>query len=433
VVAAKKAMVLNGPVDLADGHQQAKTTCLLCHKLYDEGADVGPDLTGVGRSTLDALLANVIDPTQVIGKGYEQVTITTKEGQTLTGRVVEETPDRVTLLGLNLRETVPRSRISSMDVSEVSLMPEGLDQLPDAAFRNLIWYIYAPPQEQNTRIRVALRDKKLVVSARLPKGRGWAEILEYVMDPALRPYIHPLRDPSGSVVLTDDRPGDHVWQHGVFTGLHKVGGIDFWTERQGKQRFVKLLDFAQEPDRVFWRSLSEWVAPDGEVVLEEEQAVTVHAPATSDGYALDFDWTLRARQKPVTFGHHDYGGLSVRMPLHPQHTHLNANGAKSKDTATKRAAWCTVERPFGDVVWGVAVMDHPRNDRHPAAWRVDDHGMINPSPSLQGDWFLAGGKQMVFRYRVLVYRGPADAVRLSSEFGRFAASPPRTQAPSSSR
>jgi len=34
-------------------------------------------LTGVGRSSLDALLANVIDPNQVIGKGYENVEVET--------------------------------------------------------------------------------------------------------------------------------------------------------------------------------------------------------------------------------------------------------------------------------------------------------------------------------------------------------------------
>src|SRR5207249_4206328 len=104
VVADKKRMVLNGPVDLEDGHAQAQKTCLLCHRLNGEGADVGPDLTGVGRSSLEALLTNVIDPNQVIGKGYEQVTITTKDGRTVSGRVVEDTAARVTLVGPNLKE-----------------------------------------------------------------------------------------------------------------------------------------------------------------------------------------------------------------------------------------------------------------------------------------------------------------------------------------
>jgi hypothetical protein len=34
-----------------------------------------------------------------------------------------------------------------MRVSEMSVMPEGLEQMPEADFRNLIWYILNPPQD----------------------------------------------------------------------------------------------------------------------------------------------------------------------------------------------------------------------------------------------------------------------------------------------
>ncbi|HEU0037672.1 MAG TPA: dehydrogenase, partial [Verrucomicrobiae bacterium] len=92
IIAARKEMILgSGPVDAQAGHELAKKTCLVCHKLYGEGADVGPDLTGVGRSSLDALLANVIDPNQVVGKGYENVEVETKDGRSVSGRLVEDT------------------------------------------------------------------------------------------------------------------------------------------------------------------------------------------------------------------------------------------------------------------------------------------------------------------------------------------------------
>jgi hypothetical protein len=34
-----------------------------------------------------------------------------------------------------------------MRVSELSVMPEGLEQMPDEDFRNMIWYILNPPQD----------------------------------------------------------------------------------------------------------------------------------------------------------------------------------------------------------------------------------------------------------------------------------------------
>jgi putative membrane-bound dehydrogenase-like protein len=149
LIEAKRKMILDGgPSDLTAGHELVKKTCLVCHKLYGEGADVGPDLTGVGRSTLDALLANVIDPSQVVGKGYENVMIETRDGRSLSGRLAENTDTRVKLLSAGPKEDViAKSDIAEMRVSELSVMPEGLEQMPDNDFRNLILYVLHPPQE----------------------------------------------------------------------------------------------------------------------------------------------------------------------------------------------------------------------------------------------------------------------------------------------
>ncbi len=142
IIAAKKQMILAGDADLKAGHEIAKKTCLVCHKFYGEGAEVGPDLTGSGRSTLDALLANVIDPNQVVGKGYENVEVETKDGRTLSGRMVENTDSHVKLLSIGPKEDViPKPEIASLKVSQLSVMPEGLEQMPDADFRNLILFI----------------------------------------------------------------------------------------------------------------------------------------------------------------------------------------------------------------------------------------------------------------------------------------------------
>lgn len=150
IIEAKKNLMMSGePPDLDAGHELARKTCLTCHKLYNEGAEVGPDLTGVGRSSLDALLANVIDPNQVIGKGYENVMIETKDGRNVSGRLVENTDSRVKLLAAGPKEeVVAKADIASMKTSELSVMPEGLEQMPDKDFRNLILYILHPPQEK---------------------------------------------------------------------------------------------------------------------------------------------------------------------------------------------------------------------------------------------------------------------------------------------
>ncbi len=151
LIAAKKEMILNAknPPDLKAGYEVAKKICFTCHKLHGEGADVGPDLTGVGRSSLDALLANVIDPNQIIGAGYEMVEVETKDGRSVSGRMIENSDVRVRLLSAGPKEdVVAKSDIAKLRVSELSVMPEGLEQMPDADFRNLIAFILNPPGDK---------------------------------------------------------------------------------------------------------------------------------------------------------------------------------------------------------------------------------------------------------------------------------------------
>lgn len=150
LIAAKKEMILSDPSspDLKAGHELAAKNCLTCHRLHNEGADVGPDLTGVGRSSLDGLLANIIDPNQIIGAGYENIEVETIDGRSLSGRMVENSDNRVRLLSVGPKEDViARSDIESIRVSELSVMPEGLEQMPDTDFRNLVAFILNPPED----------------------------------------------------------------------------------------------------------------------------------------------------------------------------------------------------------------------------------------------------------------------------------------------
>ncbi|HEU0010039.1 MAG TPA: PVC-type heme-binding CxxCH protein [Verrucomicrobiae bacterium] len=155
LIAEKRKVVLAGEPDLTNGHEVAKRTCFVCHKLHGEGADVGPDLTGVGRSTLDALLHNVIDPNEVVGNGNEATEVELKDGTSLTGRIVEDSPSRLKLLASGpIEHVLAKSDIAvengkpKIRTSQLSLMPEGLEVLPDKDFRDMIWFLLNPPQDQ---------------------------------------------------------------------------------------------------------------------------------------------------------------------------------------------------------------------------------------------------------------------------------------------
>ncbi len=148
LIDAKRKVVGTGPIDLAKGHEVARRTCFVCHKMYDEGAEIGPDLTGVGRSSLDALLHNVINPNEIIGAGYENVEIETKDDRFFSGRMVENNASIVKLIQAGPAESiVAKSDIKTLKVSENSVMPEGLEAMPDEDFRNMIWFILSHPKD----------------------------------------------------------------------------------------------------------------------------------------------------------------------------------------------------------------------------------------------------------------------------------------------
>jgi putative heme-binding domain-containing protein len=180
LIAQKKQACLTGEPDLANGKLLFTATCMVCHEFHGGGQKVGPDLIGSGRSNLDALLANVIDPNQIIGNGYENITVSTKDGRTLAGRIVEDTPGHVKLLGAGgAAQIVPRDQIATLTNTKQSLMPMGFGNLPDAAFRDLIWYILAPPEEgplTAEKKKLLIQGVELPETASEPKKQNWRAI-----------------------------------------------------------------------------------------------------------------------------------------------------------------------------------------------------------------------------------------------------------------
>ncbi|HEY1376038.1 MAG TPA: PVC-type heme-binding CxxCH protein [Gemmataceae bacterium] len=138
-----------GPGDPRAGHALFATHCGACHRLYNEGGAVGPDLTHANRADRDYLLVSIVDPSSVIRKEYVSYTAQTTDGRVVTGLIVEQSPQRVTLVNAkNERTTLLRSEIESLRESPVSLMPEGLlTPLKPQELRNLFSYLQSkqPP------------------------------------------------------------------------------------------------------------------------------------------------------------------------------------------------------------------------------------------------------------------------------------------------
>jgi len=129
--------------DPASGRGLFVKHCATCHQLYGEGNRVGPDLTHANRKDRDYLLASIVDPSAVIRKEYLAYIVQTLDGRLLTGLIAEQNPGSITLVDAkNVRLTVARNKIDSIQESPVSLMPENLlKDLRPAEVRDLFGYL----------------------------------------------------------------------------------------------------------------------------------------------------------------------------------------------------------------------------------------------------------------------------------------------------
>ncbi len=108
------------------GRQHFQKLCMQCHRLGAEGTQLGPELTGAGKHGARYFLENVIDPNAVIGTDFQVTSLETKDGETLSGLMVNETGSAITLRMTTGETVVPKSDIASRRLGEQSLMPEGL-------------------------------------------------------------------------------------------------------------------------------------------------------------------------------------------------------------------------------------------------------------------------------------------------------------------
>ncbi len=129
--------------------------CAQCHKMHGQGQDVGPDITGNGRASFEQLLSNVFDPSLVIGSAYQARAVITTDGRVLSGLLVEDNDQRIVLkVQGGKRETVAREDVDEVSVSNLSLMPEGLEkQLTPQELADLFAYICLdlPPSDPKAR------------------------------------------------------------------------------------------------------------------------------------------------------------------------------------------------------------------------------------------------------------------------------------------
>ncbi len=133
--------------DTAKGRAIYERSCAACHKLFGEGAEIGPELTGGQRESIDHWLDYILDPGALVGQGYELHQIETNDGSIVVGMLAAEYDSELILRMIGVETRVAKKDVKSNKALGQSMMPEGLlGGMSDEDVRNLIGYLIAPAQ-----------------------------------------------------------------------------------------------------------------------------------------------------------------------------------------------------------------------------------------------------------------------------------------------
>src|SRR6185503_6977460 len=122
---------LDGPADPEAGRRVFEhpklAGCYKCHQVDGRGANVGPDLSLIGRTERRWIVESILQPSAVVAPHYQTWKIITTDERTRTGLLVRTNLDESEYID----EKGNRFKVSATDVVEIkaaniSLMPDGL-------------------------------------------------------------------------------------------------------------------------------------------------------------------------------------------------------------------------------------------------------------------------------------------------------------------
>lgn len=258
-------------------------------------------------------------------------------------------------------------------------------------------------------------------------------------DDVQKPFLYPAISTRGVSITRgypmELRPGetkDHPHHTSLWFAHGDVNGHDFWHGRHGERIVhVESHELHGLPSKLDpgIQSTFEWRDPDGGVICTEQRIMRFSADQSTR--TIDFDLTLIATDKQVTFGDTKEGLFAIRLAptlrltgAVAQGSARNSEGVTGKDVWGKRARWIEYSGPIDGEIVGVVIYDHPDNPRHPTWWHAREYGLVAANPfgrrafegkrEQAGDLVIQKGESIRMRYRIVIHDGAWDAKRLEA-------------------
>ena len=237
-----------------------------------------------------------------------------------------------------------------------------------------------------------------------------------------RPYMHPVKDAKGKGNLTQFSPGHHKHQTGLYWGMTRVNGRDYFHNPSSDHWKRKAVNVIQEKgESVKWQTIYDMLDKDGKSQMTETQSWTMSMTKNKE-IILDLEWEGLAN-KTITVSKYNYGGLFLRMPWKRgvSAETINSKGDKNQSGEGKSANWVDIGMQIEnlDQYGRIVIYDHPNNAGYPNLWRIDGQFGIGPAISRKGTWSIENGKTKKFKHRFLIYSGGHDETLVNNEWKKW--------------
>jgi hypothetical protein len=276
-------------------------------------------------------------------------------------------------------------------------------------------------------------------------------------DSTEKPVLFPIKTISGITITrgypvaprTGERT-DHPHHLGLWMNYESVNGLDFWNNstaitaekksHYGSIRHQKVLASQGKKDQASLETLSHWVTPDGQVLLEEK--TQFFFTKKDNDFIIDRVSTLEVKAPEVVFKDVKDGMLAIRvaremeLPSKESSKFVDASGnvttVPPSDNSNVSGMYTNREGLKGDEIWGkrsqwaclngkkdgetisIAIIDHPKNIGYPTYWHARGYGLFAANPLGQKvfsngkeelNLTLKLGEKTVFRYRIIIHSG----------------------------
>ncbi|WAJ71826.1 PVC-type heme-binding CxxCH protein [Catenovulum adriaticum] len=120
----KQILALTGDVERGEALFNGRAVCFTCHKIGQEGGDIGPDLTAIAKKFgTEYLLDSIINPSAAMSFGFETVKIKKTDNTSIEGFLVSDSASVVLKTIAGQMHSIAQTDIVSKTTSDQSIMP----------------------------------------------------------------------------------------------------------------------------------------------------------------------------------------------------------------------------------------------------------------------------------------------------------------------